>query len=110
MGSPSWFWYVVPSAKVTRMQSRVAAPRRAKIFFRSPVVIGPKYSSVDRVSFGCSDHPEILELPGVVPVHVFGIKLAAFDERRPVAVNAHHRTQIRHRHLEHGAEVDVIRL
>ena len=43
-------------------------------------------------------------------IHVFRVVLGAALQRRPVAVHAHHRPEVGHGHIEHGAEVQVVGL
>src|SRR5207245_6283249 len=56
------------------------------------------------------DHPDVLELPGVVPVDVLGEQPLALVQRRPVGVLPDHRTEVRRADLEVAPEVHLVRL
>src|SRR3989338_4572207 len=59
------------------------------------------------VSHGRSDNAEILELPGVFAVQVFGEEFAALLERRPIAVLPYHFAKIRLRDIQHKVVVEL---
>src|ERR1700732_4149703 len=57
-----------------------------------------------------SGYAEILELPGIIRVEIFGEEDSAIEERRPVAIGADDGAEIGHADLEHAREIHLVRL
>src|SRR5215510_355501 len=86
-----------------------AGPRLARR--RTPFKCNPRAAeSAPAERRDGSSHAEVLELPGIALVDVLREQLAAVLKRRPVAVLADHRPEIRHADLEVARKVHLVGL
>src|SRR5688572_21324853 len=59
----------------------------------------------------CASHdPEILELPRIGSIDIFGEKLAPLIERRPVAVRTHDVAEVRIGDFQYALKIEIIRI